>query len=379
MSGTVKTNAEQTVKNVRDVQHKRESEGGGGDNAYNKLQEEIQTEKLKLAATPESKIQYQDYISKVQTGLQKSGLLPELTLEWAHANQSSLITASKSSDSITKEGLLKYPEFAKQITFGQELDAANQMFSAQLSSDFDSLAKSGKIKDKNLTEALTTQKELHGEIEQTMRLMPPAVFNILDTAGSGADADGAIGRKNITAFVKNQNNDITLKGLGFTPQETTDLRTGLTNIEHNWNSAAVEKLRGGKDHNLTQASINNAYGFATENDGAIKVDQTAIAPDRTNVLPDRISAKLIEESKALPGNGYIKIAARLLGKPDANDTDPAVNSLYKELQELNGHKTLHPGDPALTADLLKKVKSEALRKHIDDQVQAEQAQQFSKR
>jgi hypothetical protein len=64
---------------------------------------------------------------------------------------------------------------------------------------------------------------------------------------------------------------------------------------------------------------------------------------------------LINDSKAKAGEGYIKVAARLLGKPDSNDSDPAVYKLYKELQQLNNNKHLNAGDPVLTADILKKI------------------------
>jgi hypothetical protein len=89
---------------------------------------------------------------------------------------------------------------------------------------------------------------------------------------------------------------------------------------------------------------------------------TAKAPDAK--APDAVEKQLIDDSKAKAGEGYIKIAARLLGKPDSNDSDPAVYKLYKELQELNGNKHLNPGDPVLTPETLAKLKDKDLKDRL---------------
>ncbi len=89
-----------------------------------------------------------------------------------------------------------------------------------------------------------------------------------------------------------------------------------------------------------------------------------LTPEQLKSIDDKIVAQMIEDSRARPGEGYIKIAARLLGKPDANDTDPAVAALYKELMSLNGNKPLHPGDAILTPEILAQVQNGSLKAYI---------------
>ncbi len=370
----VSDDAKMTVKEVQTVQQRKDA-SGGADNAYARLQQDVQAEQTKLGTTtPESKKQYQDYISNVQTELQKSGLLPEMTLEWANSHKEALNVSSNKSDGITKEGLAKYPEVSKQFS-GQELGEFDRSFASQLGRDFDSLDKSGKIDNKTLAKELTVQQELHNKVEPLLSMIPPAVFNIMDTASKGGNPDQEISRDDVKAFLKNRNNEITLKGLGFNDQQVADLNAGLTDMEKNWNSDVYTKLRGGKDKNLTADSVAKAFGLigSDQKSGSDATASNIQPPSDTtqsSKVHDQVVAKLIEDSKAQPGNGYIKIAARLLGKPSANDNDPEVKKLYQELQELNSNKPLLLGDSVLTPEMLAKVTNESLKARIAAQEKA---------
>ncbi len=617
MAANAADDAKQAVKDVQDVSHKKD--GGGADNAYAKLQEDINAEKVKLggANTPE----YKEYVKNVQTELQKAGLLPEMTLEWANQNKAALTFSSNDGGAITKDGIAKYQELAKSFNGGQDLDAVQQMFSTQLSNDFGSVAKSSDhnlgpihwgdnvINGDDLNNALKAQTDLHGGSEQTMKLLtqardskgnlvPDAVFNMLDTAAHGGSGDGKVSKDDVDAFLKNKNTDSSLKAMGYTDDQIKDLKTGLTDMSNNWDSEANKALRGGQD-TLSQDSIAKAYGFdnlgqfatsengdkpaaaavpdvqgppdvhrngdqvtgidyangrkevftydpndktkitqidetkdgvqttykddgtgkwgpvvngkvvtdansptepgvtkdgtfyykngdgkyvsvgvngkegepsdtkpadappkgttttdankaqiTTNDKGAVtdityddkstrhfdyaadgtlsgftnadghqytsadggktftstyvpkagekadapitsaKVDadgtfhvtvndqklkigtddkivaDTPTPPPVPQAIQDQVNHQLIEASRAQAGEGYIKIAARLLGKPDANDTDPAVYKLYKELQELNGGKPLNVGDAILTPEILAKVKDQDLKDYI---------------
>ncbi len=279
MAANAADDAKQAVKDVQDVSHKKD--GGGADNAYAKLQEDINAEKVKLggANTPE----YKEYVKNVQTELQKAGLLPEMTLEWANQNKAALTFSSNDGGAITKDGIAKYQELAKSFNGGQDLDAVQQMFSTQLSNDFGSVAKSSDhnlgpihwgdnvINGDDLNNALKAQTDLHGGSEQTMKLLtqardskgnlvPDAVFNMLDTAANGGSGDGKVSKDDVDAFLKNKNTDSSLKAMGYTDDQIKDLKTGLTDMSNNWDSEANKALRGGQD-TLSQDSIAKAYGF----------------------------------------------------------------------------------------------------------------------
>jgi hypothetical protein len=81
-------------------------------------------------------------------------------------------------------------------------------------------------------------------------------------------------------------------------------------------------------------------------------DWNKLSQDQQQKVIEEVRNQLIEESKAQSGNGYIKIAARLLGEPDANDTDPKVKALSDALQKLNDTKPLYVGTPTLNSDNL---------------------------
>lgn len=113
--------------------------------------------------------------------------------------------------------------------------------------------------------------------------------------------------------------------------------------------ADVTNAKVDADGTFHATANNTDLTFGTDNKVVSSADPA------TKSIADQVNQSLIDASKAKPGDGYIKIAARLLGKPDANDTDPAVDKLYKELQKLNGDKSLNPGDAILTPEILAQV------------------------
>ena len=81
----------------------------------------------------------------------------------------------------------------------------------------------------------------------------------------------------------------------------------------------------------------------------------ALPADQQTKIREKVVSDLVAQSAAQAGDGYIKIAARLLGKPNANDTDPDVAKLYKELEKANHNKPLYPGTQVLTPEILKSI------------------------
>lgn len=72
-------------------------------------------------------------------------------------------------------------------------------------------------------------------------------------------------------------------------------------------------------------------------------------------IKNQVIESVISQSQAQPGEGYIKIAARLLGVPDANDSDPRVKRLYQLIQAANENRTLHPGEAAVNVETLQRI------------------------
>ncbi len=144
---------------------------------------------------------------------------------------------------------------------------------------------------------------------------------------------------------------------------TVDQRTGVVSFTRNDGSGLIDQYSP------------DGHKSVITSDGSPAKDLT---PEQLKAIDDIITAELIEQSRARAGEGYIRIAARLLGKPNANDSDPEVARLYKELAALNGNKPLHPGDAVLTPEILAQITDPALKaliqKEKDDAIKADERQ-----
>ncbi len=84
-------------------------------------------------------------------------------------------------------------------------------------------------------------------------------------------------------------------------------------------------------------------------------DYDKLSPSAQETIRNQVIESVIAQSQAQPGEGYIKIAARLLGVPDANDTDPRVKRLFQLIQAADDNRTLHPGEAALNVETLQSI------------------------
>lgn len=83
--------------------------------------------------------------------------------------------------------------------------------------------------------------------------------------------------------------------------------------------------------------------------------------DQTATTSADAQKQIVDDGTAKAGEGYIKVAARLLGKPGANDTDPDVRALYQELEALNQNKKLHVGEQVVTPEMIAKIQNPAFK------------------
>ncbi|HEY9712205.1 MAG TPA: hypothetical protein V6C72_01970, partial [Chroococcales cyanobacterium] len=244
---------------------------------------EVQAEEQKLGG-PNSQ-QYKDYVKTLGDDLKQSGVLPELSLDWAKANSQTLINDSNADGKISKDGIDNYLKSANPGEFGATgVDPANALFANQFKGMYDKLGgASDNLSTDDLSKDFSTAQSVYqqGDFIKTFlgnKNAPTALFDLIDTAQHGGSPDGWISKNDVNAFLDNKNRDEILKSMGFTDQQQEDIDNGLRNWSKNWDSDALKSMQ--KDGNIGRTELANAFGY-----GSIEDLSTAVQGNKFHTAP----------------------------------------------------------------------------------------------
>ncbi|HEY9712206.1 MAG TPA: hypothetical protein V6C72_01975, partial [Chroococcales cyanobacterium] len=222
----------------------------------------MQNEQQKYGANSQ---QYKDYVKALGDDLKQSGVLPELTLEWAKNNSQTLANDSNSGGKITSDGINNYLNSTNPGEFGASgVDPANALFANQLKGMYDKLGGSNDgLSTDDLGKDLTTSQQIvqQGDFMKTFlgnKNAPTALFDMLDTSQHGGSPDGWISKGDVDAFLGNKSHDEQLKAMGYSADQIKTLDDGLKNWSDNWNSDALKSMQ--KDGKIGRTELANAFG-----------------------------------------------------------------------------------------------------------------------